>query len=312
MMHVSYISVIPSIPHTALMRFQTFFLHQWQSCDHSQCWDLSTVIEWCVNVLCGLYHWLICLPLTLGIFSCVFFFLKSVLAAYLSFVANRIHVVGSDFCSVIYLFNFFLTASLYGLAKLTCSRKIPLCFADVGSLKHWFSGEPEPEETTLMQPCSVHEQEDGTILGLCVTGKTCINIWHSLCLYWSLVFCFTNFSLWNFLSFVSVGCLLEYVGKLTIQKWALLVPLKNTSQWNGDFGKWLQNIYCRINIRNTKFREMQTFFLMDWVFPFFVHLRNVSYWWLSVVKEMDMWLNSQNLPLFSLGSTHSNVWGPGL
>lgn len=43
--------------------------------------------------------------------------------------------------------------------------------ADVGSIKHWFSGEPLPNETALVQPRSVHEQEDGTILGICVTGK---------------------------------------------------------------------------------------------------------------------------------------------
>lgn len=49
------------------------------------------------------------------------------------------------------------------------SRKV---IDDVGSIKHWFSGEPMPEETVLVQPCSVHEQEDGTILGICVTGTS--------------------------------------------------------------------------------------------------------------------------------------------
>ncbi|XP_063865697.1 evolutionarily conserved signaling intermediate in Toll pathway, mitochondrial-like [Scylla paramamosain] len=43
---------------------------------------------------------------------------------------------------------------------------------DVGSIKSWFTGELEPEETLLTQPCSVHEQEDGTILALCVTGTS--------------------------------------------------------------------------------------------------------------------------------------------
>ena len=46
-----------------------------------------------------------------------------------------------------------------------------LCETDVGSIKSWFSGELEPEETALSQPCSVHEQEDGTILALCITGN---------------------------------------------------------------------------------------------------------------------------------------------
>ncbi|KAG0710896.1 Evolutionarily conserved signaling intermediate in Toll pathway, mitochondrial [Chionoecetes opilio] len=43
---------------------------------------------------------------------------------------------------------------------------------DVGNLKSWFTGELESEETALTQPISVHEQDDGTILGLCVTGTS--------------------------------------------------------------------------------------------------------------------------------------------
>ncbi|XP_071528590.1 evolutionarily conserved signaling intermediate in Toll pathway, mitochondrial [Panulirus ornatus] len=44
---------------------------------------------------------------------------------------------------------------------------------DVGSLKLWFTGEIEPEEDKFMiQPPSVHEQEDGTILAICATGTS--------------------------------------------------------------------------------------------------------------------------------------------
>lgn len=43
---------------------------------------------------------------------------------------------------------------------------------DVGSIKSWFTDDLQPEETALTLPCSVHEQEDGTILALCVTGTS--------------------------------------------------------------------------------------------------------------------------------------------
>lgn len=43
---------------------------------------------------------------------------------------------------------------------------------DVGSIKSWFTDDLQPEETALTPPCSVHEQEDGTILALCVTGTS--------------------------------------------------------------------------------------------------------------------------------------------
>lgn len=61
----------------------------------------------------------------------------------------------------------------------------PYAFADVGLINHWFSGEPLPKETVLVEPRSVHEQEDGTILGICVTGK----FWHNFLVYHSLLFC---------------------------------------------------------------------------------------------------------------------------
>nr|XP_045608013.1 evolutionarily conserved signaling intermediate in Toll pathway, mitochondrial-like [Procambarus clarkii]XP_045608015.1 evolutionarily conserved signaling intermediate in Toll pathway, mitochondrial-like [Procambarus clarkii]XP_045608016.1 evolutionarily conserved signaling intermediate in Toll pathway, mitochondrial-like [Procambarus clarkii]XP_045608017.1 evolutionarily conserved signaling intermediate in Toll pathway, mitochondrial-like [Procambarus clarkii]XP_045608018.1 evolutionarily c len=43
---------------------------------------------------------------------------------------------------------------------------------DVGSIKHWFTGEFEPKDVAMTKPPSVHEQEDGTILAICATGTS--------------------------------------------------------------------------------------------------------------------------------------------
>lgn len=44
-------------------------------------------------------------------------------------------------------------------------------FTDVGSMKFWFTGEIEEDDTAVAVPQSVHEQEDGVILAICATGN---------------------------------------------------------------------------------------------------------------------------------------------
>lgn len=43
---------------------------------------------------------------------------------------------------------------------------------DVGSMKFWFTGEIEEDDTAVAVPQSVHEQEDGVILAICATGTS--------------------------------------------------------------------------------------------------------------------------------------------
>ncbi|KAK3866559.1 hypothetical protein Pcinc_027918 [Petrolisthes cinctipes] len=76
-------------------------------------------------------------------------------------------------------FRIFLRDKLVGYFILRAEARPPPepikreVIDDVGSLKFWFTGEVDPEEeTNLGRPVSVHEQEDGIILGICATGTS--------------------------------------------------------------------------------------------------------------------------------------------